>query len=171
MALAQGAVAASFGAANSDMKASFSSLDGGDITGYASSVPSGSGSRPAVLLALKNAKGKDLCLSSLQKVPLVGAMSIQVHSGQQEPVAIDGMVANASELITPDGTLTNAQLGRDASTLDQNNLLKGPPGVFGLQASGLRATNVHLSAATVNASTLRLTGLSIKVLPGDHQCY
>lgn len=172
VAMAQGAVAAQFGVADSNMKMGISQLDGADVTGYVGSDPTiHAGKEPMVLLGVGSGKAKNLCLSTVINVPIVGAVSLNVGAGGTTPADIDSLTANATELLTPDGILKSAQLGRDGSTLDENRLIKGPRGSWGLQAGELSARDVRLTAFNGGAAQLRLSGLRIQVKPGKHECF
>lgn len=172
MAMAQGAVASQFAVASSKMKLGVASLDAGEVTGFVGSDPAVRGGKEGmILLGVGNGTAEKLCLSSLVEIPLVGAVTLTVGAGQNAPVGIGSLTANATDLLTPDGTLTDAELGRDGSTLDENRLLRGPSGSWGLQAGGLKAKDVRITAFNGAASSLRLTGVAIQVRPGKHECF
>lgn len=172
VAMAQGAVAAQFGVADSNMKMGISELNGAQVTGYVGSDATvKAGKEPMVLLGVGSGTAKNLCLSTVIDVPIVGAVSLNVGAGGKVPADIDSLTANATELITPDGILNDAQLGRDGSTLNQNRLLRGPEGSWGLQAGSLAAKDVRLTAFNGGAAQLRLSGLTIQVKPGKHECF
>lgn len=172
VAMSQGAIAAQFGVADSNMKMAIAKLDGGKVTGYVGTDRSVKGGEEAmVLLGVGGGTAEKLCLSTVLKVPIAGAVSLNVSAGEKTPVDIDSLTANATELLTPDGVLSDAQLGRDGSTLDENQLVKGPQGSWGLQAGALRARDVRMTAFNAGAASLRLSGLSIKVTPGQHECF
>lgn len=172
VAMSQGAVAAQFGVADSNMKMGIAQLEGGKVTGYVGTDRTVKGGREAmVLLGVGEGTAEKLCLSTVIDVPVVGAVSLNVGAGNGTPADIDSLTANATELLTPNGKLSDAQLGRDGSTLDQNQLLKGPRGSWGLQAGALSASDVRMTAFNAGAASLRLSGLSIKVRPGKHECF
>jgi hypothetical protein len=124
-----------------------------------------------LLLGVGSGEAKDLCLSTVLDVPIVGAVSLNVNAGRDTPAGIDSLTANATDLITPNGVLRDAELGRDGSTLDQNDLVSAPRGSWGLQAGALSAENAQLTAFNGGASQLRLSGLSIHVRHGQHECF
>lgn len=170
--MANGAIAAQFGVANSNMKLSIDKLDAAKVQGYVGSDSQiRSGKEGILLLGVGGGTADNLCLSTVVDVPIVGAVSLNVGAGGQQPVGIDSLTANAKELLASTGVLTAAELGRDGSTVDQNSLLKGPGGSWGLQADGLLAEKAKLTATNGAASQLRLTGVSIKVLHGTHECF
>lgn len=170
--MANGAIAAQFGVADSNMKLGVARLDGSKVTGYVGSDRSvKNGKEAMVLLGVGGGQAKDLCLSAVMDVPIVGPVTLNVNAGSKTPAAIDSLTANATELLTPDGTLSDAELGRDGSTLDKNQLLSGPSGSWGLQAGALSARDVRLTAFNAGAAQLRLSGLSIQVKPGTHECF
>lgn len=172
MAMAQGAVAAQFGVASSNMKLSISNLDAKRVTGYVGSKREVRSGREAILLlGVAGGTAKSLCLSTVLDVPIAGQVTLGVSAGKQVPAGIDSLTANAKELLASSGVLTSAELGRDGATLDRNNLQRGPDGSWGLQAGGLQANDAHLTATNAGASQLRLQGLSITLNPGRHECF
>lgn len=172
VAMSQGALAAQLGVANSNMKMGIERLDGAHVTGYVGTDRAVKGGKEAmVLLGVGEGKAKNLCLSTVVDVPIAGAVTLQVGAGGKSPAGIDSLTANATELLTPNGVLNDAELGRDGASLDKNRLLRGPSGSWGLQAGALSAQDVRMTAFNGAASQLRLTGLSIRVLPGTHECF
>lgn len=172
ISMANGGIAANFGVANSNMKMGIASLDAQHTTGFVGSSPQvKDGKAASLLLAVSGGKAKDLCLSTVVELPIIGAVSLNVNAGGGAPADIDSLTAHATELLAPKGVLTTAQLGRDGSTLVENRLIKGPAGSWGLQAGGLSVVNAKLTAFNGAAAQLKLEGLSIQVKHGRHECF
>lgn len=170
--MANGVIAANFGVADSNMKMSIGVLDGAKITGYVGSRANvKQGEKGMLLLGVAGGKATDLCLSTVLDVPIAGPVSLNVRAGGGAPADIHSLTANATELVADTGVLKSAELGRDGSTLTQNQLVKGGQGSWGLQAGTLSAKNAQLTAFNAGASELALSGLSITVKPGKHECF
>lgn len=170
--MANGAIAAQFGVANSNMKMGIASLDAQQATGFVgSSSRIRDGKEASLLLGVAGGTAKDLCLSALVELPIIGPVTLNVNAGGGAPAQIDSLTAHAKELLAPRGVLKTAQLGRDGSTVDENNLIKGPAGSWGLQAAGLQVEDAKLTAMNGAAAQLKLEGLAIRVLHGKHECF
>jgi hypothetical protein len=83
--------------------------------------------------------------SVVVKTPL-GAATVRITGGQgSTPVVVEDMVIDAAAA-QAGATLTDTELGRDASTLDEVPGGRGPAGTFGGQGRALTLRNVRLSA-------------------------
>lgn len=170
--MANSAIAANFGVANSNMKMGIESLAAEHVTGFVGSSPQvKDGKAASLLLGVGGGKAKGLCLSTVVELPIIGDVSLNVNAGGGAPANIDSLTAHATELLAPKGVLNTAQLGRDGSTLAENQLVKGPGGSWGLQANGLAVENAKLTAFNGAAAQLKLEGLSIQVKHGRHECF
>ncbi|MBE1564962.1 hypothetical protein H4W81_007741 [Nonomuraea africana] len=85
-------------------------------------------------------------------------------------VTVENMVVDVAVARTA-ATLTGIQLGRDAGTLDAVPGLRGPVGTFGGQGRTITLRDVRLQAWAVTAATFSLPDLTMKVIPGVHECF
>ncbi|MBT2507943.1 cholesterol esterase [Streptomyces sp. ISL-98] len=172
IALAQGAMAASFAVSGKNFKVSAEEITGQGISSFPSSIGSKDGKGHAVLLAgIKSGTAKGVCLSMKQDLPMVGEVSLIVRSGGDKPVKGENLVVNADALTTAGGRVTGVQAGRDASTLDAAPGVNGPPGLFGVQASTAVARNVKSTAWASNGGSLTLDKVEIEISHDGRECY
>lgn len=172
IALAQGAMAASFAVSGKNFKVSADEITGRGIAGFPSALGSKDGKGHAVLLAgIKSGTAKGVCLSMKQNLPLVGEVSLLVRSGAERPIAGRQLVVNADALTSSGGRVTGVQAGRDASTLDAAPGVSGPQGLFGVQASTAVARDVKSTAWASNGGSLTLDKVEIELSRSGKECY
>ncbi|WP_043267858.1 DUF6230 family protein [Streptomyces sp. CT34] len=172
IALAQGAMAASFAVSGKNFKVSADEITGRGISSFPSSLGSTDGTGHAVLLAgIKSGTAKGVCLSMKQKLPLVGEVSLLVRSGGERPVTGENLVVDADALTSSGGRVTGVQAGRDASTLGGAPGVSGPRGLFGVQASTALARDVRSTAWASNGGSLTLDRVDIELSRTGKECY
>lgn len=172
IALAQGALAASFAVSGAAFKVSASEVTAQGVSSFPSSVGgSADDAKPVLLAAVKNGTVSDVCVSVKQKVPLLGEITMLVHSGADKPLAGTDLVVNADALTGAGGKVTGVEAGRDASTLTGAPGVRGPQGVFGVQAATAVAHDVHSTAYSANGGTLTLEKLEIEFSRTGKQCF
>ena len=172
IALAEGAVAASFAVSGTAFEVSASEITAEGVSTFPSSIGSSSSdAKPVLLAAVKNGTVSDSCVSLKQKLPLVGEVSMLVHSGADKPLAGSNLVVNADALTSGGGKVTGVQAGRDASTLDGAPGVTGPKGTFGVQADSATAHDVRSTAYSANGGTLTLQKLDIEFSRSGKQCF
>lgn len=165
VALAQGALAASFSISGTQFKLSASSLDGTGFTQYSGVVYTKGSSTPipVALSGIKSADISDLC-QSVAAGPVV--LRIEAGGGGNPAQAKDLLIA-MSEL-SGDATFTNIAIGQDASTLDADGATThGAAGGFGQQADKVVISGLKQQAYSTTASTFKLTGMKLKLYVGD----
>ncbi|MFE2021691.1 DUF6230 family protein [Streptomyces sp. NPDC059499] len=172
IALAQGAMAASFAVSGKNFKVSAEEIDGSGIASFPSSIGSKDGTGHAVLLAgIKNGSAQGVCVSMKQKLPLVGEVSLIVRSGNDRPIKGENLVVNAEALTSSGGRITGVQAGRDASTLDAAPGVSGPAGIFGVQADTALARDVRSTAWATNGGSLTLDKLEVELSDDGTECF
>ena len=173
IALANGALAASFAVSGQEFKVSADSLTGSGFAQYGS-VDANARQQllPVAVTAIKSAQMDNLCQSVVTHLPIVGDISLKISAGTGgTPVEATDLFVDATQM-SGDATFHTIQIGRDASTLD-----KGPSGAQGMQdafsqqANDVQMTHLHQTAWSTNAGTFKLSGLSLKVLKGKHECF
>ncbi|MFJ9848224.1 DUF6230 family protein [Streptomyces sp. NPDC101150] len=172
IALAQGAMAASFAVSGKNFKVSADEITGQGISSFPSSLGSKDGKGHAVLLAgIKSGTAKGVCLSMKQRLPLVGEVSLLVRSGGERAIKGENLVVNADALTSSGGRVTGVQAGRDAATLTAAPGVSGPPGLFGVQASTALARDVRSTAWASNGGSLTLDKVEIELSDSGKECY
>ncbi|UQA91815.1 DUF6230 family protein [Streptomyces halobius] len=172
IALAQGAMAASFAVSGKNFKVSADEITGRGISSFPSSLGSKDGKGHAVLLAgIKSGTAKGVCVSMKQRLPLVGEVSLIVRSGAERPISGEHLVVNADALTSSGGRVTGVQAGRDASTLTAAPGVTGPRGLFGVQASTAVARDVRSTAWASNGGSLTLDKVEIELSHTGKECY
>ncbi|MFF3203962.1 DUF6230 family protein [Streptomyces sp. NPDC002962] len=172
IALAEGAIAASFAVSGTAFKVSASEVTAQGVSSFPSSIGgSADDARPVLLAAVKDGTVSDVCVSLKQKLPLVGEISMLVHSGADKPLAGTNLVVNADALTGGGGKVTGVQAGRDASTLTGAPGVTGPKGVFGVQADTAVAHDLRSTAYSANGGTLTLEKLEIEFSRSGKQCF
>ncbi|WP_159942985.1 MULTISPECIES: DUF6230 family protein [unclassified Nocardiopsis] len=166
----QGLLAASFAVSGDSFKMSADQLVGTGFTQYGDDAVSVDGSGRAVgLSTVDTAQLDNLCMSSLWDLS-VGQATLVIRAGEAAPVRGDNLVLDIEQL-RGNAEFDSIEIGRDASTLDKADGGQGPAGGFGLQADTITVTDMELTTWAVTSGSLNLTGLSLAVRPGDHECF
>lgn len=172
IALAEGAIAASFAVSGTAFKVSASEVTAQGVSSFPSSIgDSADDAKPVLLAAVKDGTVSDVCVSLKQKLPLVGEISMLVHSGADKPLAGTNLVVNADALTGGGGKVTGVEAGRDASTLTGAPGVTGPKGVFAVQADTAVAHDLRSTAYSANGGTLTLEKLEIEFSRSGKQCF
>ncbi|GGX76785.1 cholesterol esterase [Streptomyces fructofermentans] len=172
IAIAQGALAASFAVSGSAFKVSASEITAEGVSSFPSSVGgSANDARPVLLAGVKSGTVSDVCVSLKQRLPLVGDITMLVRSGADKPLEGTNLVVNADALTGGGGRVTGVEAGRDASTLTAAPGVTGPRGTFGVQASTAVARDVRSTAYAANGGTLTLEKLEIEFSRTGKQCF
>ncbi|MET8217275.1 MULTISPECIES: DUF6230 family protein [Streptomyces] len=171
IALAQGAIAASFAVSGTAFKVRAEEVTANGLSSFPSSIGSGGDAKPVLLAAVKDGTVSGVCVSLKQKVPVVGEISMLVRSGSDKPLKGSNLIVNADALTGGGGKVTGVQAGRDASTLSGAPGVTGPKGVFGVQADSAVAHDVNSTAYSANSGTLTLEKLEIEFSRTGKQCF
>jgi len=181
VALAQGALAASFSVSGQSFKVTADKLDGTGFVQYGA-IDSGynlDGSKtahPVAVSGVKSASITNMCQSVVTpNIPLLGSVSLTLKAGGDgTPVEADNLYIDVADL-TADATFHGIDIGVAAK--DAN---KGPgihsgdtanPYGFAQQAESVTLTNVKQTAWATTAGTFKLSGLKMSVSTGTHECY
>lgn len=173
VAMANGAIAASFSVSGQQFKVSADSLDGTGFVQYGwVDQHADKSAQPVAISGIKSATLHNLCQSVVTTLPIVGDISLKITAGHGgTPVTASNMFIDSTQL-NGDATFNNIEIGRDASTLN-----KGPAGAQGLQgAFGQQSDSIHIDhlqqvASSTTASTFTLPGLSLSVSSGKSECF
>ncbi|MGH3311136.1 MAG: DUF6230 family protein [Streptomyces sp.] len=173
IALANGALAASFAVSGQQFKVSANSLDGDGFAQYGSIDKNARGELiPVAVTAIKTAEMKDLCQSVVTKLPVVGSISLNLTAGTgKKSVRASDLFVDATQL-SGDASFNNIEIGRDASTLNKGPKDgRGLQDLFGQQADDVHITKLRQTAWATNAGKFRLSGLHMKVSKGTKECF
>ncbi|GAA2436530.1 DUF6230 family protein [Streptomyces macrosporus] len=172
VALAQGALAASFAVSGQQFKVSADRLTGSGFAQYGSvDVNARDELLPVAVTGIREAELESLCQSVVTTLPILGDISLNLTAGKHRPVEATDLFVDATQL-SGDASFRNIEIGRDASTLD-----KGPDGAQGMQdafsqqADTLEISNLKQVAWATNAGTFKLSGLSMKITKGKRECF
>ncbi|MER5731463.1 DUF6230 family protein [Streptomyces sp. NPDC002138] len=172
IALAQGALAASFAVSGQQFKVSAKSLEGEGFAQYGSvDVNARNELIPVAVTAIKEAKLHSLCQSVVTTLPLIGDISLNLTAGQKDPVEASNLFVDATQL-SGDAVFSNIEIGRDASTLDKGPTeAVGMQDLFAQQADSVAISDLHQTAWATNAGTFKLSGLNMSISKGKKECF
>ncbi|MEV8530448.1 DUF6230 family protein [Streptomyces sp. NPDC051211] len=172
IALAQGALAASFAVSGQQFKVSAQSLTGEGFVQYGSvDVNAREELIPVAVTAIREAKLNSLCQSVVTSLPVIGDVSLNLTAGQKTPVEATNLFVDATQL-SGNATFTNIEIGRDASTLDKGPTdAQGMQDLFAQQADTVSITDLKQTAWATNAGTFKLSGLNLHISKGKKECF
>ncbi|GAA0472085.1 cholesterol esterase [Paractinoplanes deccanensis] len=181
VALAQGALAASFSVSGTQFKLSADRLDGTGFTQYSKQLPTETVQKQTgqkfVVAAMSGIKSADI--TNLCQSVAVGPVVLRIEAGAdpENPVHADDLLIGMSEL-SGDATFKDIDIGQDASTLNRDegpgqDLEHGDVGGFGQQARKVEIDGLRQQAYMTSASTFRLSGMSLKLFfaQSGKECY
>jgi hypothetical protein len=178
VALAQGALAASFSVSGQSFKVTASHLEGSGFLQYgAVDVEHDGKTQPVAVSAFKTAKIDNLCQSVVVPVPVVGDVSMVLKAGGgSTPVQAKDLYIDLTDL-QADAVFHNINIGVAAADADKSGAqMKGDGehadgGSFAQEATSADLDNVKQTAWATSAGTFELSGLSLHVSAGDHECF
>ncbi len=164
-AVAQGAVAASVAASGDAFKVSGDRLSGSGFMAVpgVGTDPDGS-ARPVVTVTAREAELENLCVSVMVPTP-AGEVTVRVHAGSKEPVRATGLSVDTDNL---QGHISFHDVTAQA--------LGKPAAGEGLGGFLARTTRVSVQQPRFTgwrgtAGSFRLRDLSLRLLPGAHECF
>ncbi|GGX85003.1 DUF6230 family protein [Streptomyces anandii] len=182
VALAQGALAASFSVSGQSFKVTADKLVGNGFAQYGA-IDSGytldgqKTAHPVAVSSFKNAKINNMCQSVVTpNVPFFGSVSLMLKAGGgDKPVEADNLYIDVSDL-NADATFNNIDIGVAAKDAAKGPGMKGGgeqanPYGFAQQADSATLTDVKQTAWATTAGTFKLSGLKMSLSTGTHECY
>lgn len=183
VALAQGALAASFSVSGQSFKVTAQTLDGKGFSQYgAVDVGADKTGHPVAVSAFNEAHIQKLCQSVLTpNIPFVGDVTLRLEAGdspkQEEQVYAKNLYIDVQDL-GADAEFGNIDIGVAAGSMKNG---PGPgmkggneqanPNGFGQQAETAKLSDVKQTAWATTAGTFKLPGLHMSVATGKHECY
>ncbi|GGJ35831.1 DUF6230 family protein [Streptomyces brasiliensis] len=184
VALAQGALAASFSVSGQSFKVTADQLDGKGFEQYGA-MDSGytlSGEKalhPVAVSAFNTAKIKNMCQSVVTpNIPVLGSVSLTLKAGADKPVEASNLYIDVEDL-SADATFRGLDIGVAAKDANKGPGIKSDevankqtnPYGFAQQADSVTLTGVKQTAWATTAGTFKLSGLHMSVSTGTHECY
>jgi hypothetical protein len=181
VALAQGALAASFSVSGQQFKVTADQLEGDGFAQYGA-VDSGytldgqKTAHPVAVSAFNSATIKGLCQSVVTpNIPIIGNVSLILKAGGgDKPVEASKLYIDLDDL-SADATFTNIDIGVAAKDASKGPGIKSGdtanPYGFAQQADHASLTGVKQTAWATTAGTFKLSGLKMSVQTGTHECY
>jgi hypothetical protein len=182
VALAQGALAASFSVSGQSFKVTADKLEGTGFSQYGA-LDQGTGLdgkaalHPVAVSAFKSADITSMCQSVVTpNIPVLGSVSLVLKAGGgSTPVHADNLYIDVEDL-GADATFTNIDIGVAAKDANKGPGMKGGgeqanPYGFAQQAEKAVLTDVKQTAWATTAGTFKLSGLKMSVSAGTHECY
>ncbi|MFI5688870.1 DUF6230 family protein [Streptomyces sp. NPDC051636] len=182
VALAQGALAASFSVSGQSFKVTADKLEGTGFSQYGA-IDSGytmdgkKTAHPVAVSAFKSAKITNMCQSVVTPdVPIFGSVSLILKAGGgDKPVQADNLYIDVADL-DANATFNNIDIGVAAKDASKGPGMKGGgeqanPFGFAQQADSATLTDVKQTAWATTAGTFKLSGLHMSLSTGTHECY
>ena len=166
--LVQGALAATFTVAGLPFDGTVNRLQSQSAVLFGTADQSRDAAFPVLDIGFGDARINDLCLSFVATgLPVVGEANFAITSGEVNAQTLLIAVENANGQSL---TLTDAEIGRDAGTLDRLPGLAGPAGAFGIQSGTIALEQVRLTGRSITAGTLQLGQFAINTEVGREGC-
>ncbi|WP_443067816.1 DUF6230 family protein [Streptomyces sp. NBC_01351] len=171
MVMAQGALAASFAVSGTNFQVSSSKLSSKGLASYVQTDRSVDGKgHPVALLGIGEATLADICQAAEVDTPVGKVIFKLTAGGPAGEVTASNLVIDGEDL-KGDATFGTAQIGRDASTLDQVDGVRGEAGKFGLQAGNIEVVDVKSHAWSATGGNFKLKGLNLSVSLDGKKCF
>ncbi|WP_442806231.1 DUF6230 family protein [Streptomyces sp. NBC_01317] len=185
VALAQGALAASFSVSGQDFKVTASQLVGHNMVQYGGVAVGPTGSHPVVVSGFKSAEITKMCQSVLTRsVPIIGDVTLRLEAGGKgKDVTATNLYLDVASLDVENAEFKKMEIGVAAKNLQDPgrrgneynpNESPGAPYAFGQQAETAILTGVKQTAWATTAGSFTLPNLSLKLKVGDpkaNECY
>ncbi|MCS0606099.1 DUF6230 family protein [Streptomyces sp. LP11] len=187
VALAQGALAASFSVSGQSFKVTAKSLHGNGFAQYGAidqgyTLTGDKATHPVAVSSFKTATIQKMCQSVVTPVPVLGNITLRLEAGnssdKDKQVQAERLYIDVEDL-NADATFNNIDIGVAAKDASQGPGMKGGseqanPYGFAQQAESADLTDVKQTAWATTAGTFKLSGLHMSLVKGsgpDKECY
>ncbi|MDT0450853.1 DUF6230 family protein [Streptomyces hesseae] len=181
VAVAQGALAASFSVSGQQFKVAAGKMVGEDFVQYGALEQNSKGAHPVAVVGVNHATINNLCQSVVVPIPLIGQdVSMVLKAGDKEAVDAKQLYIDA-DVLKADAEFEDIDIGVSVDdTLKGKGAGKGPgphagdkyvPGSFAQQAKKVTFTNAKQRAWATTAGTFTLKGLKMSVGFGKNECF
>ncbi|MYV51271.1 DUF6230 family protein [Streptomyces sp. SID3212] len=180
VALAQGALAASFSVSGQSFKVKASELVGQNMVQYGGVAPGPRGNQAVVVSGFKSATITDMCQSVVTPdVPLLGTITLKLKAGfGEKKVLADNLYLDVASLDVDNAVFDTMEIGLPAKDLQSpgrraNEKESSPaaPYGFGQQAKTATLTGVKQTAWATTAGSFTLPNLSLRLSRGTDECF
>lgn len=169
--MAEGALAASFAVSGTSFQVSSGKLTSQGLSSYVQVDRDVDGKgHPVALLGIGDATLSDICQAAEVKTPVGTVVFKLTAGGDAGNVTASNLIIDGEDLVG-DARFGTAQIGRDASTLDEVPGVKGEKGKFGLQAGDIEVAKVRSHAWSATGGNFRLKGMRVDVSLGGKKCF
>jgi len=181
VALAQGALAASFSVSGQSFKVTADKLEGTGFSQYGA-IDSGytldgkKTAHPVAVSGFKSATITNMCQSVVTpNIPLIGSVSLTLKAGGgSKPVEAENLYIDVEDL-SADAVFRGLDIGVAAKDASKGPGLKSGdaanPFGFAQQADSVTLTDVKQTAWATTAGTFKLSGLKMSLSTGVKECY
>ncbi|WP_329532348.1 DUF6230 family protein [Streptomyces sp. NBC_01450] len=180
VALAQGALAASFSVSGQSFKVTADKLVGTGFSQYGA-IDSGytldgkKTAHPVAVSAFSSAEITNMCQSVVTpNIPLLGSVSLTLKAGGEgTPVQADNLYIDVEDL-SADAVFEGIRIGVAGKDLKGAGIKSGDaanPFGFGQDADKATLTGVKQTAWATTAGTFKLSGLKMSLSTGVKECY
>ncbi|WP_121713259.1 DUF6230 family protein [Streptomyces sp. E5N91] len=182
VALAQGALAASFSVSGQSFKVTADRLEGTGFSQYGAYDEGVDGNHAVAVSAFESATIKKMCQSVVTpNIPLIGTVTLRLEAGdsekEKEQVHAKQLYIDVQDL-QADATFKDIDIGVAAGAIDKGPRIKSgdhaSPGGFSQQAKSAVLTDVKQTAWATTAGTFQLSGLHMSLKKGSGEgveCY
>ncbi|MCX4905301.1 DUF6230 family protein [Streptomyces sp. NBC_00878] len=181
VALAQGALAASFSVSGQSFKVTADQLEGKGFSQYGAvdagyTLKGQKTAHPVAVSAFKTASITNMCQSVVTPdIPLLGSVSLLLKAGGGgTPVKAENLYIDVEDL-SADTEFKGMEIGVAAGDLSKGpGIQKGDqanPYGFAQQADSALLTDVKQTAWATTAGTFKLSGLKMSLSKGVKECY
>lgn len=173
VALAQGALAASFSVSGQSFKVKVNELDANGMIQYGAVDAEKNGTpHPVSVSAFKDAKLYNMCQSVVTHVPVLGDITLQLKAGGGgKPAYAENIYIDVAQL-KADAEFTNINIGVGAGSSSLGPGMKGgkeqaDPNGFAQEAEHANLKGVEQTAWATSAGTFKLNGLNMSLKRGS----
>ncbi|MEU7408886.1 DUF6230 family protein [Streptomyces sp. NPDC042638] len=190
VALAQGALAASFSVSGQSFKVSAKFLHGEGFSQYGAidqgyTLTGGQAAHPVAVSAFTTARIQKMCQSVVTPdIPIIGDVTLRLEAGdsddENKQVHAEHLYIDVEDL-GADATFNNIDIGVAAKDLKHEKIKSGEiqnkqanPFGFAQQADSADLSNVKQTAWATTAGTFKLSGLHMSLTRGSgpkYECY
>ncbi|MFJ5263851.1 DUF6230 family protein [Streptomyces sp. NPDC088387] len=186
VALAQGALAASFSVSGQSFKVSADYLHGEGFTQYGAidagtTLDGKKTAHPVAVSAFTDARIQNMCQSVVTpNIPLLGSVTLTLKAGdsqdQKKQVTASNLFIDVEDLGSDKAVFNGIDIGVAAGSATKGPGMKGGkeqanPNGFAQQADSVDLYGVKQTAWATTAGTFTLPGLSMKLSTGAKECY
>ncbi|MEU5598651.1 DUF6230 family protein [Streptomyces sp. NPDC020298] len=181
VALAQGALAASFSVSGQSFKVTADKLEGQGFSQYGAldngyTLTGDKTAHPVAVSAFQSAKITNMCQSVVTPgIPVLGSVTLTLKAGADKPVEAERLYIDVADL-NADATFHGLDIGVAAKDASKGPGMKGGgeqanPFGFAQQADSAELIDVKQTAWATTAGTFKLSGLHMSLSTGTHECY